>query len=952
MKHRPTGSTTIQHGENISASTDSRRSRLSIFPALLMCAAMLSIFAGAARADQALGNIAVGSVPSSVGVNPVTNRTYVAQRNGNVSVIDGTSGSVIATVAVGTTPFGVAVNTETNRIYVANQDSNTVTVINGADNSTNTIAVGTAPYSVAINPVTNRIYVAGANSTITIINGADNSTQTITINPLTGLGLVAVNPVTNTIYVSGRFDSNNARNVIILNGANNSVQTITLVSALMATAVNPITNKFYGIDMNGIMTVIDGNNNNQSRTFSITGAANGIPSIAINTTTNRIYIPNGDNTVSVINSVDDTVQSIALPAGSGNLTATAVNTLTDKVYIADSNNGIIRVIKGLTASPFGYLTGGQVYSIAVNPVSNRIYTGNASVNSVTVIDGGNLQSQQPNGVQSVAVGTNPVAAAVNSITNRVYVANRDSNNVSVINPANNNSIQTVAVGTNPVAVAVNPILNRIYVANQTSNNLVVIFGNNNVTTSVNVGTAPVAVAVNPVTSRVYVVNQNSNNVTVVDGANNSVVTTVAVGTTPFAVAVNPETNRIYVANQISNNITVINGADNSTSTVNIGTEPLEIAVNPVTNRIYVAGLGGVNVINGVNNSIITTVPGMYLSVAVNPVTNRIYGGQDNGRVNVINGADNTAANFLSNGLVIKVAVNPATNKIYASSFNLTQVDGAVSRNSLFVTTNNPPRDIVFNQQTDQVFVPIPDGNTVTVLTPNANVAAPLNTTVAPSGFTNNTTTSRTPTFNLTANSTNTLAPRNIYYQFDTKQGEWLRASTTGSTATTLTATATAPFLRNGIHTIYFFAADATSSTSINPSRVEFGEDKSDEKIFDSDEFAAQAGSITGQIGSYQFLVAAPLAPTAAAVTISGRIMATNRGVASAVVWTTNGDGNVVSTRTNAFGYYLIADLPSGATYVLQVRSKRYEFAPQIISLTEDLVNFNFYAINSRPGLKF
>lgn len=355
-------------------------------------------------------------------------------------------------------------------------------------------------------------------------------------------------------------------------------------------------------------------------------------------------------------------------------------------------------------------------------------------------------------------------------------------------------------------------------------------------TNIATGANPVAVAVNPITNRTYIANQTGNTVTVINGADAST-TTINVGTTPLAIAVNTETNRIYVADQNSNNITVINGADNSTSTISIGSEPLEIGVNPVTNRIYVAGTGGVNVINGADNSIITTIPGRHFSVSVNPVTNRIYAARETSGVRVIKGADNSTTNFVTNDQTNKVAVNPATNKIYVAGIVLTQVDGAISQNPLFVQTSNPPRDIVFNTQTDQVFVPIPDGNTVTVLTPTLNVAAPLNTTVAPSGFTNNTTTSRMPTFNLTANSTNTLAPRNIYYQFDTKQGDWRRAVPTGSTVTTLSATATAPFLYNGIHTIYFFATDGTDSTSINPSRFENDAANSSKKAFDSGRLA-------------------------------------------------------------------------------------------------------------------
>ena len=59
-----------------------------------------------------------------------TNRIYVTQESSDtVSVIDGTTNTVIATVSVGDLPFGVAVNPTTNRIYVTNFFDDTVSVI-------------------------------------------------------------------------------------------------------------------------------------------------------------------------------------------------------------------------------------------------------------------------------------------------------------------------------------------------------------------------------------------------------------------------------------------------------------------------------------------------------------------------------------------------------------------------------------------------------------------------------------------------------------------------------------------------------------------------------------------------------------------------------------------------------------------------------------------------------
>ena len=65
-----------------------------------------------------------------------------------------------ATIPVGSYPSAVAVNPVTNKIYVANQNSNTVTVIDGVTNSTAIVATGRSPIALAINSVTNQIYVA------------------------------------------------------------------------------------------------------------------------------------------------------------------------------------------------------------------------------------------------------------------------------------------------------------------------------------------------------------------------------------------------------------------------------------------------------------------------------------------------------------------------------------------------------------------------------------------------------------------------------------------------------------------------------------------------------------------------------------------------------------------------------------------------------------------------
>ncbi len=97
---------------------------------------------------------------------------YIANWNSNnVSVIDTSNNSVVATLAVGRSPQGIAVNPSGTRVYVTNSGSNpdstivdgTVSVIDIGNNSVvATVTVGNTPQGIAVNPSGTRVYVANA----------------------------------------------------------------------------------------------------------------------------------------------------------------------------------------------------------------------------------------------------------------------------------------------------------------------------------------------------------------------------------------------------------------------------------------------------------------------------------------------------------------------------------------------------------------------------------------------------------------------------------------------------------------------------------------------------------------------------------------------------------------------------------------------------------------------
>ena len=87
-----------------------------------------------------------------------------------------------------------------------------------------------------------------------------------------------------------------------------------------------------------------------------------------------------------------------------------------------------------------------------------------------------------------------------------------------------------------------------------------------------------------------------------------------------------------------------------------------------------------------------------------------------------------------------------------------------------------------------------------------------------------------------------------------------------------------------------------------------------------------------------------LAPLAANAAISGRVItADGQPIARTRVSITDEHGETKYTLTSSFGYYRFDEIRVGETYVIQPHDKRYQFAPQIITLNEDLEDLNFIA---------
>lgn len=89
----------------------------------------------------------------------------------------------------------------------------------------------------------------------------------------------------------------------------------------------------------------------------------------------------------------------------------------------------------------------------------------------------------------------------------------------------------------------------------------------------------------------------------------------------------------------------------------------------------------------------------------------------------------------------------------------------------------------------------------------------------------------------------------------------------------------------------------------------------------------------------------PVLPlTAASVTISGRVLASidGRGVRGARIALNDGRGNVRSVTSGVNGVYRFDEVEPGITYIVSVASRRFNFAPQVLPITDNIIDLNFF----------
>jgi hypothetical protein len=98
-----------------------------------------------------------------------------------------------------------------------------------------------------------------------------------------------------------------------------------------------------------------------------------------------------------------------------------------------------------------------------------------------------------------------------------------------------------------------------------------------------------------------------------------------------------------------------------------------------------------------------------------------------------------------------------------------------------------------------------------------------------------------------------------------------------------------------------------------------------------------------------FWNSSPFVPTAATVSIGGRILTVSgTGIRNVRITLTSASGETRYSISSAFGYYHFPDVPVGDTYILTASAKRFVFAipTQVVTLFKEREDIDFTAENT------
>ncbi len=288
--------------------------------------------------------------PNSVAVDALTHRVYVASRDDDrLYMIDGLALEVMDSARVGDEPWGVAVDEARGRVYVLGFADGSLTTLDSASLAVlHTQIIGHEPTAIKVDPATGRIFIVlhGTNMLV-VLDGRDDPPALIgyvTTRAYGSWGL-AFNPLLNRAYVGGR----DSQTITTLDGNNGwraiEEQTIGTRNGCVPYAMEyaPTYGQLFvacaprGTNVEwAVVYRVQANGLSHLATRAIgSGGANGGGGVAVNPTTNHVFITNSlSDDVSIISANDLGLVIRPQPVGR-NPFGVAVDRATGMVFVVN-----------------------------------------------------------------------------------------------------------------------------------------------------------------------------------------------------------------------------------------------------------------------------------------------------------------------------------------------------------------------------------------------------------------------------------------------------------------------------------------------------------------------------------------------------------------------------------------------------------------------------------------
>jgi DNA-binding beta-propeller fold protein YncE len=183
------------------------------------------------------------------------------------------------------------------------------------------------------------------------------------------------------------------------------------------------------------------------------------------------------------------------------------------VYVAVDGEGRVDVLSPVTHAVVNSIPvpDPTVGFVEVDRAHEVIWVGSFSADAVYAID---LGTELP--VATIPV-TSPQSLALNPITNRLYVAGQGNDTVEVVDTVTRTSVGTLDVGGSSLGVEVDPTTNRVFVGDYSNGTLDVFGGADGLLDDTYpVGDEPITVAFDPVTGNAWVTSREPGSVVEVD----------------------------------------------------------------------------------------------------------------------------------------------------------------------------------------------------------------------------------------------------------------------------------------------------------------------------------------------------------------------------------------------------------------------------------------------------